>query len=119
MKNLNKESYIKLLNKTDICVGTFVEENGGCWSMSIAEAILAGNAVIIPNHSGYSEIVYNQNFDGLCFDEGIIKVYLLTLIDYKEFRDENAKNAKKIYLKENSSQKVIRRFEQILFKNKK
>lgn len=56
-ENLDKITYWKLLKKMDVCVGSFFDNYGGAWSISLAEGILAGCNTIVPNHSGYKEMV--------------------------------------------------------------
>ena len=55
-KGMNKAAYYNFLVSCDIGVGTFTP-NGGCWSISLAETILMKIATIVPNHSGYKEMV--------------------------------------------------------------
>lgn len=61
---MDKIDYLKELVKSDVCVATFKEDNGGGWSISLAEAILADCRIVAPRHSGYAEML-PEKFDGL------------------------------------------------------
>jgi hypothetical protein len=100
--NLAKNEYWDLLSKMDVCVGSFLDGYGGAWSISLAEGILAGCNTIVPNHSGYKEMV-PEDYE-----------FLLTFSDPRELKSlileaaisEPNTTAKEFYLK-NYSMKVL------------
>jgi glycosyltransferase involved in cell wall biosynthesis len=104
LKDLSKQRYYDILRIGDICVACF-SKNGGCWSISLMEGILTGNAVLLPNHSGYREMV-PMKFVGLCNNDNDYTTKLLDLINNKELRNENSKIAIRYYLKKYSAQRV-------------
>ena len=57
LDNLDYDEYVNKLHHMDIALTTFQSDNGGCWSMSLAESMLAGCGLVVPNHGGYKEMV--------------------------------------------------------------
>lgn len=103
-KNLTKEDYYKLLWQTHICAALFKEENGGAWSISLADGILTKNAILVPNHSGYKEMV-DPNFKWLIntFDIESLSNTLYNLIENEELRHINSTQAFTYFLNNFSS----------------
>lgn len=66
------KEYISNLWSSEICLGLFSHE--GMWSMSLVESMATYCATIVPNHSGYREMV-PANYPGLAdpneFDENL------------------------------------------------
>jgi len=90
-----KEEYYKLIKQMDLCVATFKNGNGGCWSISIAECIINNIASFIPNHSGYSEMV-SKSYD--VKDIVDVTLEILTLIKNKEELEELKKENYDFYM---------------------
>ncbi len=111
---LSRNSYLKLLRSTDICVGTFVEKFGGCWSMSLAEGILTENAVLIPQHSGYLEMVYSEHYLGMFSNAEDFKSKLYALMVSQKYRSLFASQAYKHYMSKNSAKKVVTKLDKLL-----
>ncbi len=108
--NLSREEYNKVLKECNMSVSTF-SNNGGCWSMSIAESILSNYIVILPNHSGYKEMV-PDNYSGLCED---IQSYVKKICYYVNHPyDCTIENVKNFYLSNYSSEIVINKLDKIL-----
>ena len=56
----DRKQYESLLFQSHLCVAAFNRYNGGTWSMSIADAILARCPVITSSGSGYAEMFPND-----------------------------------------------------------
>jgi hypothetical protein len=106
MRNLSKDDYYKLLWSCNICVGTFLPGNGGAWSISLYEGILTDNAVLVPDHAGYKEMV-PFNFIGL-IEPNLTDTSekLLKLINNENWRNSNSEIAKTFFL-ENYDSTII------------
>ena len=107
--NMNRIEYLDTLKNSDICVGLFKKENGGCWSISLGESIMAGCAVIMPEHSGYAEMISNHSLD-IIYDDNDTKrtIFLLqSLVNYASMRASNNKEKKDFYIKNYNSKKLI------------
>lgn len=111
LKNkMGKKEYIQELIDTDICVATFLAGNGGAWSISLAEGILTNNAVIVPSHSGYKEMI-PDNFAWKFTNIFELKEKLKTLVDNRDLRIENNEKAKNFYLKNFNEKILVDKFE--------
>jgi len=85
VKGLSKESYLQLLVFCDICVGAFLEKYGGAWSISLADGILTKCATIVPNHTGYKEMV-DAYYPLLINDDQNLGEVLLDIINNPDIR---------------------------------
>ena len=105
--NMDRITYLDEMHKCDICVGLFPHNNGGGWSISLAEGILTKCAIIIPNHSGYFQMT-PEDFSGKVYphlNEVVEKLKIL--INNDKARIENANEAYNFYMKNYSSKKLI------------
>jgi hypothetical protein len=75
---LSYEAYLDKLAKSHMAVGLFAHK--GMWSISLAEAIASKCATIIPNHSGYKELV-PKNYLGLVDEQNARSVFDITIND--------------------------------------
>ncbi len=57
VRNFSRKDYLQLLSEAKVVVGSFKYGNGGGWSMSLVDGLMSGCIVIIPDHSGYAEIM--------------------------------------------------------------
>ena len=90
MKSVNVPDYLEylsLISSCDICVGFFFD-SPGTWSMSLAEAAAIGIPLVLPNKSGYKEIVpCNYEFLADSFEDAVKKVEELLLLNSQERKD--------------------------------
>jgi glycosyltransferase involved in cell wall biosynthesis len=105
--NMDRIDYLNELKSCHICIGLFQKEFGGCWSISLAESIMSGCAVVMPNYSGYGEMI-PKNCAGI-IDNNINRTIdlLEQLTNFKDLRNFNSKEKIKFYKKNYNSKKLI------------
>ena len=104
--SLDRDAYTNRLHMMDIVLTTFQNDNGGCWSMSMAEAMLAGCGIIAPDHGGYKETV-GPNFP---------HYHLTDLVNNRFSLMESNRIAREHYMRYYSSFETVRKLHDVLTK---
>jgi len=105
--NMDRKTYLKEMFNSDICVGLFPHGNGGGWSISLAEGIMTGCAVLIPEHSGYAEMAPEYSSVKVYPKMRQVKEKLMKLINDKQERNKNSRIAFEFYDSNYNSKKLI------------
>jgi len=112
VKNLDRKEYLKELWDSDICVSTFYD-NGGCWSMSLAEAMIANNAIVIFDCNAYKEMV-PKDFKYKVKNEEEFFIKLMEIIVNVDKRNYNNLVSKKYYVNNYYPKIIIDKFDYLV-----